>query len=711
MTDTGTARWAIGVDMGGTFVDAVAVADDGRLVSLKHPRAAGPLAGPVLAAIDRLCAEHGIAPPQVARIVHGSTVVTNLLLELNAPPVAVLTTTGMADVLALGRQSRRALYLPVIARPTPDECLFPAHLRFEIGGRIDAQGQETAPLQLDDFETIVNRIAQSGVRAAAVCLLFAHRNPAHEQQLRERLAARLPGLMVSLSSEVDPQPREFERFFSTALDAYAKPLVADYLLELARALTARCLPEPFLMRSEGGTGAWRALAARPVGLAMSGPCAALEGVAASLGGRAGAATVVLAIDVGGTSTDIGIVEQGRPAFGEWMQVGELSLRLRCADVESLAVGGGSVVRVLAGGALRLGPRSQGAWPGPAAYGQGGEQATLTDALCVLGRLPARLAGGVLLDLTAAAAALQRDAATPLGISLQDAAQAVVHTAAAAMAEALKNRSFQRGLDPADSLLVAAGGGGAQHAAEVADLAGITQVRVLPQSGVIAALGLLCAAPTQTLELAMDRPLDEGTLQALRRQADEQAFEWVDGSAALPGTPGDGTRIHWSLALCHAGQESAIELPWLPGSDTVESLLQRFEQRHAQLRGHLPVRQALQLRQLRTVFEAALPLPAPYTGHGAPARVDAGAEVAAELAEELAEEGAPEVAGESVAAGAAADPWAGLAPCGQGPAALFAPLTTVWVPAGWRWQRLADQSCLLERGEPGEAHEPVEARPA
>ena len=205
------------------------------------------------------------------------------------------------------------------------------------------------------------------MRAVAVCLLFAHRNPRHEQQLRDLLTARLPGVMVSLSSEVDPKPREFERFLTTALDAYAKPMVADYLRALADALVARGWPEPFLMRSEGGTGAWRDVAARPVSLAMSGPCAALQGVAASLQGQPGLPTSLLAIDVGGTSTDIGLVEDGRPAFAETLQCGDLSLRLRCADVDSLSVGGGSVVQVLDGGALRLGPRSQGAWPGPAAY--------------------------------------------------------------------------------------------------------------------------------------------------------------------------------------------------------------------------------------------------------------------------------------------------------------------------------------------------------
>ena len=643
-------RWSIGVDMGGTFIDVVAAGSDGRLLSLKHPREAGNLAEPVLAAIDRLCAEHGIASGEVARIVHGSTVVTNLLLEQNASPVAVITTSGLRDVLTLARQDRRELYEAVIAPATPDAVLFPAHLRFEVDGRIDAQGREVAPLALEGFDGIAAAIAEAGVRAVAVCLLFSHRNARHELQLRALLRARCPQLLVSLSSEVDPKPREFERILTTALDAYSKPLISDYLQALATALTGRGLPEPVLMRSEGGTGAWRDVAQRPVSLAMSGPCAALQGVAASLREGAGLPPSLLTIDVGGTSTDIGLVEDGRPAFAESLQCGALALRLRCADVESLSVGGGSLAEVLAGGALRLGPRSQGAWPGPAAYGLGGDRATLTDALCVLGRLPAMLAGGVALARDAAEAALARDVSGPLGISSRDAALAVVRTAASAMAEALKMRSFQRGLDPVDTVLVAVGGGGAQHAAEVAELAGIRQVRVLPHAGVVAALGMLCALPADTVERSCEWAFDEAGLERARRLAAELA----------PVAGAD--RVRWSVALCDAGQEFPIDVAWHPASDTLDVLLQRFSARHARLRGAAPASTAVQLRVLRAVFEQALPRPAPFA--------------------------------EDVAAPAACA-WQGLPDAGEGPRALFAAMTTVWVPQGWRWRRLGDDSLALE----------------
>jgi N-methylhydantoinase A len=250
----------------------------------------------------------------------------------------------------------------------------------------------------------------------------------------------------------------------------------------------RGLPALRLMRSAGGTAPWRDLAEQPIGLAMSGPCAALQGVAACLEACAPGPAIIL--DVGGTSADISILLDARPTFTEALECGGLPIRQRCADITSIGIGGGSVVSVLPGGALRLGPRSQGAWPGPAAFGLGGDLPTLSDALCVLDRLPPRLAGGIVLDRAAAERALG-DVAGALGLSVPRTAEAVVSAAAAGMAEALKTHAFQRNLDPANAVLVAIGGGGAQHAAEIAELACIRRVRVMPHAGVIAALGMLC----------------------------------------------------------------------------------------------------------------------------------------------------------------------------------------------------------------------------
>ncbi len=655
MAHPGAPRWAIGIDTGGTFVDVVACASDGRLLSLKHPREAGQLAAPMLAGIGRMLAEHGIAPASVVRLVHGSTIVTNLLLEHDAPPIGLLTTRGMRDVLALARQHRRDLYAQHVPPPTPEAALFPARLRREIAGRIDAEGHEVEPINDGEVLEAAAALVAAGVQSIAVCMLFSHLAPHHERHVRDLLARAHPGLHVSISSEVDAKPREFERFLGTALDAYAKPTVAGYLRELSDALVARGLPEPFLMRSEGGISPWRDVVRRPISLAMSGPCAALLGVGASLAHDGQDRTVIaIAIDVGGTSTDIGLLEAGQPMFAESMQCGALSVRLRCADVESLSVGGGSIAQVSSGGGLRLGPRSQGAWPGPAAYALGGTRATLTDALVVLGRLPEQLAGGVRLDSAAALGALAREVAMPMDMPVPQAAAAIVEAAASTMAEALKMRAFERGLDPAACLLVAAGGGGAQHAAEVAELAGIAQVRVLPHASVVAALGLLGALPSQAREQACALPLDAAGLAQL------QAMR----SALTPDRPYDTVR--WSLELCHTGQESAIEIAWNPSADDAAGLRDLFDRRHRRLRGIAMPGRPVQVRLLRAVFEQALPDP-----------------------------GVKAVASR----GPYRSAWQDIPAEGVGPRALFAALTTVWVPPGWRWTVRDDDAldlhCMTE----------------
>lgn len=649
-----TTSWAIGIDMGGTFIDVVACSSAGELHRLKHPREAGHLVQPILQAVQRMLDENGIATTQVARIVHGSTVVTNLLLEQTDGPVAVLTNTGMRDILALARQDRRDLYTAAVLPPTPERRLFPAAQRHEIAGRLDAQGAEIEALNREQVIALAHRVKADGLRSVAVCLLFSHLSPAHEWQVRAWLLEAQPELMVSISCEVDPKPREFERFLATAFDAYSKPMVQNYLQTLGAALAERGLPAPALMRSEGGIAPWQDAVARPIGLAMSGPCAALQGVAASLPER-DAAQVVMSVDVGGTSTDIGMLEAGRPLFTDTLLCGDLTLRLRCADVESLSIGGGSLASVNAGGGLRLGPRSQGAWPGPAAYGLGGTNATLTDALLLLGRLPQQLSGGVVLDVGLAEAAVLRDVALPLGLSAIDAAQAMVATAATAMAESVKMRAFQRDIHPADCLLVAAGGGGAQHVAEVAELAGMSQVRVIANAGVVAALGLLASPPTQTVEKACTLPLAPdglATLVALR-----------DG--LQPTIP--CASIRWSLEILHRGQGSPVEVAWLP-EDDLATLQARFATRYEALRGQMPARSDAQVGLLRGVFEQDVPVPGVNAHHLRP------------------------------------DPalWAGCAPQGDGPQALFAATTTVWVPAGWRWLQETDGSLLLSLNTPKEA---------
>jgi N-methylhydantoinase A len=557
----------------------------------------------------------------------------------------VLATEGFEDVLTLGRQNRRDLYAPVVEPQLPRH-LFPRDLRAGVAGRIDAAGRELHALDEGAVRAWAQSLRARGTQAVAVCFINAHANPVHERRARALSAEEAPALYVSLSSEVDARMREFERFLATALDAYAKPIAAAYLDEFVQGLHAMGLPEPEVMRAECGTCGWREAVTRPLQMAMCGPAAALAGVAAHAPDD-----VQVALDIGGTTSDIGLVENGEPASAQVLGIGAFELRMRCADVSSIAVGGGSIAAVVEGAGLRVGPRSQGAYPGPAAYGRGGKQATVTDALLVCGRLPASLAGGLQLQAGLAQRALA-DLAGQLGGGIEQAAQAVLEIVATAIAEGLKTHLYTRGVAPADCTLVAGGGGGAQHAAEVAERAGIARVRVLPQAGVIAAHGLLVSPATHSEECVLDLPLDD-TLDAPGLATRAQALRppaWA------------GARSRWRLEASYAGQEAPVEIDYRPGEDDAAALERRFEARHRQLRGHAG-RGTRRLRRLRLELSRAITAPVP--GGGAPDAV-----------------------------------WGGSAPSGIGPRVLFAPDTTVWVPAGWSWRVDADASLWLTR----EAHD-------
>ncbi|GBQ20130.1 N-methylhydantoinase A [Gluconacetobacter sacchari DSM 12717] len=622
-------RWTIGFDMGGTYVDLAARASDGTVLDVKRPYDGAPAAS-VLRALAWLMEHHGIAADQVDRLAHGSTVVTNLLLERTAPPVGVLTTEGFADVLTLGRQNRGDLYAMAVPPPVP-QSLFPRALRKEVAGRILADGSEAISLDEAAVCAAASFWHEHGVEAVAVGFLHACRNPAHEQRVRAILADCAPDLRVSLSHEVDPEPREFERFLATALDAYARIAVEHYLGELARGCRALGLPDILVMRSDGFLSPAETIAQCPLSLAMSGPSATLVGIAAQIENEPGGNVPLIVMDIGGTTTDIGLIEDGRPLISSTLTLGPFTLRMRSADVFSVPVGGGSVARVNAAGAVRLGPESQGARPGPAAYGQGGKQATLTDALTVLDRLPDRLAGELVLRRDLAEAALAPLAAVR-GCSLTDMAEAIVAAGNAAIAEGIKTHAYAHGLDPSDCVLVAAGGGGAQHAAEVADLAGVRLVRIPAHAGIAAALGLLDAGTASLAECKLDTSLDDFIVA-------EECGRLTDDS--LTGTDAS---VHWTIALCYQGQDAPIELAFDPAHDTREALAARFDMQHARLRGHLLPghdRRVLGLRRVTVPVRPALGTAIPK--------------------QERAASGHPS----------------------HGPCRLAETTTTIWVPQGWR----------------------------
>jgi N-methylhydantoinase A len=450
----------LGVDVGGTFTDAVLL-DDGQLRTAK-----------VLTAEQQeesvLTAASEAGADEVVRFAHGTTVATNALLERKGARTAFVTTAGFEHLLHLRRQTRAHLYRPCAAWPDPlvslDRC-------YGVEGRIGPTG-ELEPLVLDSLPELE-------VDAVAVCLLHAYRDPTHEQAVAAALRSRLPDAHVVASHEIAPEFREYERASTTVADAYLGAVVSRYLRALADAALAAGLPEPLVMRSSGGVATPAEAAAHPATILVSGPAAGVIG-AARIAALAGIDDAV-AFDMGGTSTDVCLIADGRAERASERTIDGLPIHLPTVDLHTVGAGGGSIVWRDAGGALRVGPRSAGASPGPACYGRGGTEPTVTDANLLLGRLPARLAGGVELDRDAAERALRGfDPA------------AVIDVVNAEMLRALRVVSVERGHDPADFALVAFGGAGPLHACELADDLGIQTVLVPEAAGVLSALGLVAS---------------------------------------------------------------------------------------------------------------------------------------------------------------------------------------------------------------------------
>src|SRR3989440_8872458 len=467
----------LGVDVGGTFTDAV-VLDGGRVTTAKVLTAAHQEESVVAAA------RAAGATRSVERFAHGTTVATNALLQRKGARTAFVTTAGFEHLLHLRRQTRRQLYRPCAAWPEP---LVPVERSYGVRGRMGPEG-ELEPLDLGTLPEI-------DAEAVAVGLLHAYRDPSHEQALVEELRRRLPDAHVVASHEVAPEFREYERASTTAADAYLGPVVARYLRALADAALAAGLPAPLVMRSSGGVATPDEAAEHPATILVSGPAAGVVG-AARLAALAGIENAI-AFDMGGTSTDVCLIAGGRAERASERSVAGLPIRLPTVDLHTVGAGGGSLVWTDAGGALRVGPQSAGANPGPACYGRGGTQGTVTDANLLLGRLPHELAGGVELDRRAAERAL--GAVDPA---------AVVDVVNAEMLRALRVVSVERGHDPTDFALVAFGGAGPLHACELADELGIRTVLVPEAAGVLSALGLVASEERRDHVRSYVCPLDE-----------------------------------------------------------------------------------------------------------------------------------------------------------------------------------------------------------
>src|SRR5215208_2344590 len=554
----------LGVDVGGTFTDA-ALLDGDRLHTAKVPSTPEDQSRGVIAAVDEVLARATAGPADVEGFSHGMTVGTNALLEERGACTALIATRGFADLLDIGRQNRPSLYHPCRGRP---RSLVAEDDRFEAVERIGSAGIVD---ELTDGEIgrLTDELRGAGAESIAVCLLFSFRDPAHESRVASALREALPDVHVSASHEVLPAFREYERFSTTVIDAYLSPLLGRYLTSLAGACRERALPVPEVMRSSGGTAEAAEAARAGAWSVLSGPAGGAVG-AATLARAAGEADAI-GIDMGGTSCDVCVVDGGEVRRTDSREIEGRPIQLPMVDVHTVGAGGGSIGWRDAGGALRVGPRSAGAEPGPACYGRGGTEATVTDANLLLGYLSSGsdLAGGVALDVDAARSAI-RSLGEQLGVGEIETAEGIVRVANQEMIRALRVVTVERGVDPRSYALLPFGGAGPMHAAALADELEISRLVCPRASGVLSALGLIAAGHRRDTARTLLLSADEITAERVAAEVKALSEPLLAGM--------DNARIEVVYELRYRGQAFELPIPGPPEPDPVR-LAEDFAREH------------------------------------------------------------------------------------------------------------------------------------
>jgi N-methylhydantoinase A len=561
----------LGVDVGGTFTDAVLL-DGGVVHTAKVPTTPREEAKGVMRVVEAVLERAGGEASGVEVFSHGMTVGTNALLEERGARTALVATGGFADLLEIGRQDRPELYRLCAPKPAP---LVAPELRFEAKERIGPDGV-VEPLGDEEPERLAAAIEASGAESVAICLLFSYLDPGHERRLAEHLRRRLPGVHVSASHEVLPRFREYERCSTTAIDAYLSPLLGRYLGSLGEAAAGAGLPQPLVMRSSGGVapaeeaaraGAWSVLSGPAGGAVGAGLLAGLSGDGNALG-----------FDMGGTSCDVCVIEEGEVRRTDERRIGGRVIQLPMVDVHTVGAGGGSIGWRDSGGALRVGPHSAGAEPGPACYGRGGTEPTVTDANLLLGHLAAdsRLAGGVELDAEAAERAVAK-LGGELGLDPLRTAAGILRVANQEMVRALRVVTVERGVDPRGFALLPFGGAGPMHAAAIAAELGITEILCPRAGGVLSALGL-CASERRR-DTARTVTLSGEELTAERVGAEVEAMIEVTGADL-----GGEAEVRLLYAMRYAGQAFELPVPGPRHPDPAE-LAAGFERAHEERYGY------------------------------------------------------------------------------------------------------------------------------
>lgn len=638
---------AAGVDVGGTFTDCAAIAPEGVVRARKVLTTPEDQGLGVVAALQAL----GEPAGAVTRLVHGTTVVTNLLLERTGARVVLCATAGATDLLELRRQDRVSLYDLSAQHPAP---LVARDAVVAVPERQETTGI-THPLTADQVQAVVQEALGRAPDVVVIALLHAYADDTHERRLADAFRAAAPTLTVVTATEVLPEIREYERTATAVAEGYARPGVQRYLERLGERLRTAQFPAPAVMTSGGGMRHAHDAAQHAASLALSGPAGGVVGAAAVL--RAAGIADALTIDIGGTSADAGLILRGEPLVEPGGAVAGVPIALPRVLVETVSAGGGSIAWIDEGGALRVGPRSAGARPGPVAFGRGGTEPTVTDAQIVLGRIGAGgWSGGVALDIAGARAAIAR-LAERLGADADRTAQAIVAAADAEMARALRRVSVDRGVDPRGCALVGFGGGGPLHACALADALRMRTVLVPPFAGVLSAVGLAIAPERREVAASL-----------LVRTADltAEAFTAACDSLAARVT---GRDRQWMVRVRYVGQGHELEVRAAPGDDGA-AIVARFEEAHRALYGFTLPR-PVECVALRHVA----------SDPGAYARFQRDAASPAFDASGCIDHGGP----------------AGAVQL-RGPRAVTLPDATLWIAAGWRATALDIGGWRLDREE-------------
>jgi N-methylhydantoinase A len=603
-------RPIVGIDTGGTFTDALLLDPvTGRVWTAKTPstpedpwRGFATGIAQVLELADLECAA-------IARVLHGTTIATNLILEGHGARCALLTTRGFKYVLEIGRQDvpRRASLFAWIKprRPIPPEHIF------EVDGRMGSDGREITPLGEEGVRRHAQAIKVQGIRAIAVVLLHSYTNPEHERRVAAILREEIPDAIVSLSSSVLPVFREYERSMTTILNASVMPVVTSYIAELDRRLQASGIRAPMLvMKSNGGVMGVASVSRSPIETALSGPAAGAVG-AAYVGAHSGHGNVI-GIDIGGTSADITLIHGGEFLLTTHGRVGEWPLGLPMVDMTTIGAGGGSIARVSGSGVLTVGPASAGASPGPVCYGRGGVEPTVTDAHLVLGHLPPYLLGGKFkLDRKAALGAIETRIAAPLAMSVEAAAMGILAIVENNMVGAMRVVSVERGHDPRDFALLPFGGAGPLHGGALARLLGMATIIVPPSPGVLSALGLLASnLKSEFARTCLQKAgaFDTSTIARVFTELEAEARAWLE----LEGVPEAARRISASASLRYAHQGFELFVPWagreitqLTAQATVAAFHKLHERNYTFAQEDMPV----EIVTLRVEARGVFPSPA------------------------------------------------------------------------------------------------------